>query len=130
MKNILFLVGSLRHESLNRPLAKFATANRPDGYQATFFGLKDVALYNEDLRGENLPDSVRPLRDAYRGADGVFWATPEYNDAFPGIVKNVFDWGSRPMLPRHSFVGRPMNAVVATISATNGIRSLNDLKRI
>ena len=130
MKNILFLVGFLRHESLNRRLAKVATANLPDGYLATFFDLKDVPLYNEDLRGENLPDGVRQLRDAYRGADGVFWTTPEYNDAFPGIVKNAFDWGSRPVLPRHSFVGKPMNAVVATISATHGIRSLNDLKRI
>lgn len=92
--------------------------------------MKDVPLYHEDFRGENLLDSVRQLRDAYRGADGVIWTTPEYNYAFPGIVKNAFDWGSRPMLPRHSFVGKPMNAVVATISATNGIRSPNDLKRI
>jgi NAD(P)H-dependent FMN reductase len=35
MKNILFLVGSLRHESLNRRLAKVATANLPDGYQVS-----------------------------------------------------------------------------------------------
>jgi NAD(P)H-dependent FMN reductase len=35
MKNILFLVGSLRHEPLNRRPAKVATANLPDGYQAS-----------------------------------------------------------------------------------------------
>jgi hypothetical protein len=34
------------------------------------------------------------------------------------------------MLPRNPIVGTPMNCAVATISATNGIRSLNDLKRI
>jgi chromate reductase len=130
MKNILFLVGSLSHESLNRRLANVAAANLPDGYRATFFDLKDVPFYNDDIRGENQPESVRQLRDAYRDADGVFWTTPEYNYALPGIVKNALDWGSRPMLPRHSIVGTPMNAVVATISATNGIRSLNDLKRI
>lgn len=87
-------------------------------------------MYNEDLRGENSPDRVRRLREALRSADGVFWTTPEYNYAPPGTVKNATDWASRPMLPQHSFVGKPMNAGVATISSTNGIRSLNDLKRI
>ena len=130
MKNILFLVASLRKESLNMRLARVTANNLPDGCGATFFDLKDVPMYNEDLRGDGSPESVRELREALRSADGVFWTTPEYNYALPGIVKNAIDWASRPMMPQHSFVGKPMNAAVATISATNGIRSLNDLKRI
>ncbi len=130
MKNILFLVASLRKESLNMRLARVAAANLPDGYGATFFDLKDVPMYNEDLRGDASPESVRQLREALRAADGVFWTTPEYNYALPGIVKNAIDWASRPMLPQHSFVGKPMNAAVATNSPANGIRSLTDLKRI
>jgi chromate reductase len=97
MKSILFLVGSLRAESLNARLARVAAAKLPD---------------------------------AIRDADGVFWTTPEYNYAFPGIVKNAIDWTTRPMLPRHPIVGKPMNAAVATMSPANGIRSLSDLKRI
>ena len=130
MKNILFLVGSLRRDSLNMRLARVAAQNLPEGYQATFFDLKDVPMYNDDLRGEHSPEGVQRLREALRSTDGVFWTAPEYNFALPGIVKNALDWASRPLLPRHSFVGLPMNAAVATISATNGIRSLNDLKRI
>jgi chromate reductase len=130
MKSILFLVGSLRKESLNMRLARVAAANLPDHYEAIFFDLKDVPLYNDDLRGDNLPESVQQLREAVRHADGVFWTTPEYNYALPGIVKNSIDWVSRPMLPRHPIVGKPMNAATATISPTNGIRSLSDLKRI
>jgi chromate reductase len=129
MKNILFLVGSLRHDSLNMRLARVAAQNLPEGYQASFFDLQDVPMYNDDLRGEQSPEGVRRLREALRTTDGVFWTTPEYNYALPGIVKNAIDWASRPMLPRHSFVGLPMNGAVATISATNGIRSLNELKR-
>jgi chromate reductase len=97
MKSILFLVGSLRAESLNARLARVAAAKLPD---------------------------------AIRDADGVFWTTPEYNYAFPGIVKNAIDWTTRPMLPRHPIVGKPMNVAVATMSPANGIRSLSDLKRI
>jgi chromate reductase len=130
MKNILFLVGSLRRDSLNMRLAHVAADNLPEGYQATFCDLGEVPMYNDDLRGERSPEGVQRLREALRNADGVFWTTPEYNFALPGIVKNAIDWASRPTLPRHSFVGLPMNAAVATISATNGIRSLNDLKRI
>ena len=130
MKNILFLVGSLRRESLNMRLARVAAQNLPEGFEATFFDLKDVPMYNDDLRDEDSPESVKHLREALRNADGVFWTTPEYNFALPGMVKNAIDWASRPMLPQHSFVGLPMNAAVATISATSGIRSLNDLKRI
>jgi chromate reductase len=130
MKNILFLVGSLRRDSLNMRLARVAAQNLPEGYQATFFDLKDVPMYNDDLRGEDSPEGVLRLREALGDADGVFWTTPEYNYALPGIVKNAIDWASRPMLPRHSFVGLPMNGAVASISAANGIRSLNDLKRI
>lgn len=130
MKSILFLVGSLRRESLNMRLARVAAQNLPEGYQATFFDLKDVPMYNDDLRGDESPEGVQRLREALRNADGVFWTTPEYNYALPGIVKNAIDWASRPMLPSHSFVGLPMNAAVASISAANGIRSLNDLKRI
>lgn len=130
MRNILFLVGSLRRESLNARLARVAEAHLPEGYRATTFDLHELPLYNEDLRGEDTPQSVRELREALTACDGVFWFTPEYNYALPGLVKNAIDWASRPMLPAHSFVGKPMNAAVATISATNGIRSLTDLKRI
>lgn len=130
MTTILFLVGSLRRDSLNARLAQVAARELPAGYDAVFFDIGTLPFYNGDLEGENTPDVVRHFRDAVRGSDGVFFTVPEYNFALPGLVKNAVDWASRPMLPRNSIVGIPMNAAVATISATNGIRSLSDLKRI
>ena len=32
-----------------------------------------------------------------RDADGVFFATPEYNSSVPGALKNALDWASRPI---------------------------------
>lgn len=130
MTTILFLVGSLRRDSLNARLARVAARELPEGYDAVFFDIGTLPFFNDDVRGEDTPEVVRQFRDAVRDADGVFITTPEHNYALPGVVKNAVDWASRPMLPRNSIVGTPMNAAVATISATNGIRSLSDLKRI
>ena len=130
MTTILFLVGSLRRDSLNARLARVAASELPEGYDAVFFDIGTLPFFNDDFRGEDTPEVVRQFRDAVRVADGVFITTPEHNYALPGVVKNAVDWASRPMLPRNSIVGTPMNAAVATISATNGIRSLSDLKRI
>lgn len=130
MTTILFLVGSLRQDSLNARLSRVAVREMPQGYDAAFFDIGSLPFYNADLEGENTPAVVREFRDAVRNADGVFVTTPEYNYALPGVVKNAVDWASRPALPRNSIVGTPMNVAVATISATNGIRSLTDLKRI
>ena len=37
------------------------------------------------------------LRAAIADADGVLFATPEYNSSIPGFLKNALDWISRPL---------------------------------
>ena len=128
-KNILFLCGSLRAASLNALTMRAAESLLPEGYTATYFDLAEIPLYNQDLDLEDGLPAVMGLREAIRSADGVLWFTPEYNYGVPGVVKNAIDWASRPLFPLHCVVGTPMNGVVATMSATNGIRSLTDLRR-
>jgi chromate reductase, NAD(P)H dehydrogenase (quinone) len=130
MKKILVLSGSLRKDSLNTRLAGYIATNLPDGYEATSFDIGLIPLYNSDLEGDNTPPNVQHFRDALNTADGVFWTSPEYNYAIPGVVKNAIDWASRPMMPKNSIVGKPMNAVIATMSPTNGVRALADIKRL
>ena len=130
MTSLLVLVGSLREQSLNKRLANVAIANVSDGVQTSFVDLSTLPLYNGDHDGENSPESVRAFRAALHAADGVLIVSPEYNYAIPGVVKNAIDWASRPMMPRHAMVGKPMNCIVATMSPSNGIRALNDIKRI
>jgi len=45
----------LRRDSLNMRLARVAAQNLPEGFEATFFDLQDVPMYNDDLRGELSP---------------------------------------------------------------------------
>jgi NAD(P)H-dependent FMN reductase len=68
--NILFLVGSLRRDSLNARLARVAAAHLPEDYEATFFDFANVTFGNEDRRGELLPELVAQLRSAISNADG------------------------------------------------------------
>jgi NAD(P)H-dependent FMN reductase len=130
MKTVLFLVGSLRAESMNRRISLIAERMLPDGYEASRFDLIDVPIFNADLRAAKTPASVTALRAAIEQADGVFWTSPEYNFAVPSVVKNAIDWACRPMLPRNPIVGKPVNVVVATESPSYGARALADVKRI
>ncbi len=130
MTTILFLVGSVRPDSLNARLSRVVESHLPEGVSATHFDIFSLPFYVQGGPDEATPAPVEEFRTVLREADGVFITTPEYNYSLPGVVKNAIDWASRPMAPRHAFVGKPMNAAVATISGTNGIRSLVDLKRL
>jgi chromate reductase len=52
-----------------------------------------------------------------RASDGVLIATPEYNNAIPGVVKNAIDWLSRPPSDVPRIFG---NRKVAIMGATPG----------
>jgi chromate reductase len=94
---ILGISGSLRESSHNTALLRAAAELLPPGVELEVFdGLGDVPLYNEDIDGENAPESVVKLREAIAGADALLFATPEYNGTIPGGLKNAIDWASRP----------------------------------
>ena len=41
--------------------------------------------------------SVERVRREIINANGIWVFTPEYNRSYPGLLKNLFDWLSRPM---------------------------------
>lgn len=41
--------------------------------------------------------SVAMVRKEVKEADALWIFTPEYNFSFPGVLKNLLDWLSRPM---------------------------------
>ena len=98
VRRVLCLAGSLRRDSWNRRLLHAAVALAPAGVTAHVYeALGAVPLFDEDLeRAEpGGPEGVRALRAAIAAADGVVIATPEYNHALPGVLKNALDWLSR-----------------------------------
>ncbi len=96
MKNMLFIVGSLRKQSFNRQLAALAEKMLAGRYNINYLSFEDVPLMNQDLEA-SVPASVSRVRKEILAADGIWIFTPEYNFSYPGLLKNLFDWLSRPM---------------------------------
>lgn len=94
--NILAIAGSLRKESYNRQLALTAKEIIGDRADFTILEYKDVPLMNQDIEYP-APDAVKNARDAVKAADAIWFFTPEYNHFFPGVLKNLLDWLSRPI---------------------------------
>ena len=96
---ILAVSGSLRAGSHNTSLLRAAIDAAPEGVDVELWeGIGGLPIYDQDLEGTDLPESVRRLREDWGSADAILFATPEYNGSVPGGLKNAVDWGSRPRL--------------------------------
>ena len=55
-----------------------------------------LPIYNGDLEKEKgVPENARKLARLIATQQGVFIATPEYNNSLPPLLKNTIDWISR-----------------------------------
>ena len=94
---LLGVAGSLRRGSYNRKLLRAAGALLPSGVRFTEYDrLKAIPAFDEDDEA-SLPPAVSHWRAAIEQADGILFATPEYNSSVPGQLKNAVDWASRPV---------------------------------
>ena len=117
--HVLCLAGSLRRASWNRSLLQAAASLAPAGVEAGVYdALATVPLFDEDLEQAEPegPPGVRALRIAIAAADGLVIATPEYNHALPGVLKNALDWLSRESPQGEVLAERP----VAVLGASSG----------
>ena len=127
---ILAVSGSLRAGSFNTSLLRAALEAAPEGVELELWeGLGDLPLYDQDLETDDVPESVRRLREDWAAADAILFSTPEYNGSVPGGLKNAIDWASRPQLE-----GVLRNKTVAVVGASTGqfgaLWAQQDLKRI
>lgn len=93
---IVAVVGSLRKDSYNRQLALLTKEAVGDRAEFELLEYSDVPMMNEDIEFPP-PEPVQRVRQVIASADGVWFFTPEYNHFFPGVLKNLIDWLSRPV---------------------------------
>ncbi|HKC40792.1 MAG TPA: NADPH-dependent FMN reductase [Gemmatimonadales bacterium] len=107
----LLFSASLRAGSLNTRLASVArtviAANGgtvDDGSMSEF----DCPSYDHDEEAKPFPRGAEELRRRVEANDAFVIASPEYNGAMPGLLKNLIDWVSR-------FRPQPFNAKQALL---------------
>lgn len=119
MKKILFVVGSLRKESFNRQLAKEAEALLQGKAEIAYLDYTSLPFVNQDEEVPELAEVAR-VRKAVSEADALWVFTPEYNFSYPGLVKNLFDWLSRPVTPGDYATPTCINGKKVALSGAGG----------
>src|SRR5947199_2595957 len=127
---VLAISGSLRTGSYNTTLLRAAAEVAPEDVEVVVYdGLKDVPPYDEEDDTETPPAAVAAFREAIAGADGILFATPEYNGSIPGALKNALDWASRPA-GQSALRGKPVAVVGATPGMFGAVWAQADLRRV
>lgn len=115
---VLAFSGSLRTGSWNEQLLALAVrglAARGVEVDAWSFKAANIPVYDPDTSDANPPAAMVDFKARVRRATGLLIACPEYNYSYPGALKNLLDFASRPPA-ENPFRGR----VTAQLGATNG----------
>ncbi len=130
MRTILGVSGSLRRDSWNSKLLSAAAELLPSGFKLEpYEGLKAIPPYDEDDDRHPAPAAAADFRAAIAGADGILFATPEYNSSVPGQLKNAIDWASRP-LATNPLRNKPVAVVGASTGAFGAVWAQAELRKV
>ena len=96
---VFAIAGSARSASLNRKLlAEAVVVLRSIGAVVDHWDVAETAvpMYEQRLEESgSFPDVVKNLRERIQAAEGVLFASPEYNAGVTPLLKSIIDWGSR-----------------------------------
>lgn len=119
MKKVLFIIGSLRAKSFNRQVANVAKEMIGDRAEVQELDYSDLPMLSQDIEHPEL-EVVARIRKAVSKADGLWIFTPEYNMSYPGHLKNLLDWLSRPVKPMDYGTPTCINGKRVAISGAGG----------
>lgn len=116
---LLGISGSLRGASVNTKLVREA-ARIYGGAHA--LGDLRMPLFDGDLQdASGIPAEVTALATAIKEAEAVVISTPEYNQSFPGVLKNALDWISR--VDGNPWRDKPVAILSAAAGRSGGARA-------
>jgi chromate reductase, NAD(P)H dehydrogenase (quinone) len=125
---ILGITGSLRARSYNGFALKALGECMPDGLRLQVASLAEIPLYNGDLEEQGIPPAVQRLAREVAQADGLVFASPEYNFSISGVLKNAIDWLSRAK--PQPFKDKPVALVSASAGPVGGARHQYELRKV
>lgn len=124
---IFGICGSLRQQSTNLGLLKYAQENAPQGMQVDVADLTDVPFFNADLEGVPTP-AVQKLWDGIAQADALLLACPEYNYSMAPALKNALDWASRA--PQNGLLDGKPAAILGSGGGMGSARAQYHLRQV
>lgn len=125
---IVGFVGSLRAESYNRKLMDVVRQLLPAEDSFTEGSFAELPLYRKELETP-MPEAVVALQTRIKNADGIIFATPEYNRSIPGGLKNMLDWCSRGEL-KDCFKEKPVMILGGSSGNLGTVVAQYDLRRV
>ncbi|KAI6670291.1 hypothetical protein NL676_005176 [Syzygium grande] len=95
------ICGSIRKASFNRGLLRSAIEiseqQSGNGMRIEMVDVSPLPMINTDLEADGrFPPAVEAFRRKVLEADGILFASPEYNYSVTPPLKNAIDWASRP----------------------------------
>ena len=130
LKHILIIIGSERTHSFNRAIALYTKKALMSKSEVSILDYSALPFINQDLEN-NLPEEVKRVKEKVKKADILWFFTPEYNQSYPGAVKNLIDWLSRPETPGDYSSGTAIKGKKCIITSAAGkSKGMNVINKI
>src|ERR1043166_9117755 len=129
MFNIPIIAGSTRRDRQSIKVARFVLA-RLQQRQVVKTELLDLLEYNFPIMEERLrfrddpPPRLQEFADKIARADSIIIVTPEYNNGYPGVLKNALDY----LLPEYE--RKPIGIVTVSAGGFGGLTCLAQLRLV
>ena len=120
--------GSLRKASFNHMTLTAFGERLPAGCTMQTIEIGDWPLYNADIQAQGFPAPIQAAQQKMLAADGIVFASPEYNYSISGVLKNAIDWLSR--FTPQPFAGKPMAVFGASGGPLGTARSQYHLRQM
>ena len=125
--DVAAVVGSLRRDSYTRRLTEALARLAGDSMRIEIVEIRDLTLYNQDDE-ESAPAAWVAFRSRIKRADGVLFATPEYNRSMSACIKNAIDVGSRPKV-HSAWEGKPAAVISKSPGMLGGFGAAQHLRQ-
>ena len=127
---LLAISGSPSTPSINEQLLRCA-CSMAARHEIDLVSVRDIEapFYSaEEEDGPGIPPAVHDLWARMEAADGILFATPEYNGGMPARLKNTVDWISR-VGGMGKFFPRPLLLLSTSTGRRGGATVLQSLEK-
>lgn len=123
---LIGIVGTNAVKSTNRQLLQYMRQHFTAQAEIEICEIADLPAFNEP-ESHVAPAAVQALTDKIVAADGVIFATPEYDHSIPAVLKSAIEWLSYTTRP---LINKPVMIVGASNGALGTSRAQAHLRQI